>query len=70
MIRDVIMKFSEPTWRIIKVNVDEETRERVAHQVGEPKGRLIQVNMCMRTNLRVHDDLKGAFGMRAFVDTW
>ena len=63
------MKFSEPTWRIIKVNVDEETGVRVAHQVGEPKGRLIQVNMCMRTNLSVHDDFKGALGMRTSVDT-
>ena len=57
------MKLCEPTGRIVEVNVGEETRERVAHQVGEPRGRLIQVNNCMRANLRVHDDLEGVIGM-------
>ena len=53
-----VVEVNEPTWRIIKVDIGEETRFGIQPQVSEPVGRGAKINSFHRFDLRVHDLLK------------
>ena len=52
---------NKPSWRIVIVDVDEESRVFVLPKIGEPVRRVIEINLGNTVDLGMHDELKGSF---------
>ena len=50
-----IMGMDEPKWRVVKVDVFEETRLRILPKIPKPIGRGPKVNTFHRLDLGMHD---------------